>query len=134
MANVLNKSTLELRSSVNTPDYPESDWLINPDLSAVAGLDPRYWKIAKNAVAAMTAGERQAVDDALAADAKEALAAAAKEDAAQPLLKAVASMLADELTLLRKELSLPDRTDEQIAVALTAKIDAVVQSQVEARG
>ena len=33
MADVLNRQTLELKRSVNTPDYPESEWVINPDLT-----------------------------------------------------------------------------------------------------
>lgn len=45
MANVLNKVSKEYRESVNTPDFPESDWVINPDLSAVMGTPSCYWWI-----------------------------------------------------------------------------------------
>ena len=33
MANVINKTTMEVLFSVNTPDFSETEWVINPDLS-----------------------------------------------------------------------------------------------------
>lgn len=45
MANVLHRTTKEYILSVNTPDYSESDWIINPDLSAVKDLPQSYWII-----------------------------------------------------------------------------------------
>ena len=65
MADVLNISTLVYLQSVHTPDYPPSEWLINPDLSAVRGVDRLYWKIDKGAVVPMTQAERDAVDAAI---------------------------------------------------------------------
>jgi len=32
-------------TSVNTPDYPASEWVVNPDLTAVAGVPQKYWAI-----------------------------------------------------------------------------------------
>lgn len=61
MANVVNKQTLEFRESVNTPEYDPSDWLINPDLSAVAGLPHKYWKLDGDSVVGMTLEERDAL-------------------------------------------------------------------------
>lgn len=71
MANVLNKTTLEFRRSVNTPDYDEADWLINPDLTQVADLDSRYWVLETHnvdgdeihAVVPMTEEQRAEVDN-----------------------------------------------------------------------
>lgn len=34
---------MQYLESVNTPDYPEADWVINPDLSAVEGVPQGYW-------------------------------------------------------------------------------------------
>jgi hypothetical protein len=45
MANVLNRHTLEYLPSVNTPDYPPADWIINPDMSAVADVPRWQWVI-----------------------------------------------------------------------------------------
>ena len=36
MANVINKTTMEVRYSVNTPDFPETEWVISPDLSLLS--------------------------------------------------------------------------------------------------
>lgn len=66
MADVLHRQTFELRRSVNTPDFPSDTWVINPDLSAVAGVLPRYWKLTGDAVSEMTPEEKDAVDAALA--------------------------------------------------------------------
>lgn len=33
MANVINKTTMEVLLSVNTPDFPETEWAINTDIS-----------------------------------------------------------------------------------------------------
>ena len=66
MATVLNRTTLDLIESAHTPDYDPAQWLINPDLSGVAGLPRRYWKIVGNDVVPMTAAEMAAVDAEIA--------------------------------------------------------------------
>lgn len=43
MADVINRTTNEFRKSVNTPDFDEADWLINPDLSDVSDVPNQYW-------------------------------------------------------------------------------------------
>ena len=63
MATVLNRTTFELRKSVNTPDFPVAEWVINPDLTAVLALPVRYWKIQPDdTVVARTAAERAVAD------------------------------------------------------------------------
>lgn len=74
MADVIHRTTLEYRQSVHTPDYPVEDWIINPDLSAVRGVQQRYWKLSKGAVVAMTEAEQEAVDAAQIAASKDAQA------------------------------------------------------------
>jgi len=54
--------------SVHTPDYPENDWLRNPDLSVVVSVAQKYWKVAGDNVVEMTQGEKDAVDAALLED------------------------------------------------------------------
>ena len=44
MADVIHRTTLEFRRSVNEPDFPEPAWKWNPDMSAVVGVPARYWK------------------------------------------------------------------------------------------
>lgn len=65
MANVLNRTTKEYLTSVNTPDYPASQWIVNPDLSNVQGLAPQYWTITGDVVTAQTPAEQLATDDAI---------------------------------------------------------------------
>ena len=65
MADVLNRLTKQLLLSVNTPDYPPTEWIVNPDLSQVAGVPWRYWKIVGESVVEMTAEEKAIVDQPL---------------------------------------------------------------------
>jgi hypothetical protein len=66
MSVVVNKTTMKVLRSVNTPDYSTSDWLINPGSLASlisAGVPPEYWKVSGNDLAEMTASEKEAVDN-----------------------------------------------------------------------
>lgn len=67
MADAVNRTTKEYRQSIHTPDFPVEDWIINPNLSAVAGVENKYWKISGDVITEMNASEKQAVDDAEAA-------------------------------------------------------------------
>lgn len=63
MANVLNRVTKEFKTSVNTPDFPAAQWIVNPDLSAVGGLSPQYWTITGDVVTPQTPTEQLVTDD-----------------------------------------------------------------------
>jgi len=64
MAIVLHRESLELRRSVNTPDFPRTEWIINPDLSAVEKVPRKYWRIDAERVVEMSSAEKAAVDQA----------------------------------------------------------------------
>jgi hypothetical protein len=64
MASVLHRTTKQFLQSVNTPDYPVLDWIIEPDLSAVTGFDSKYWTITGDVVTLMDQSARDAVDAA----------------------------------------------------------------------
>jgi len=64
MAIVMNRTTLQIINSANTPDYPVEDWIINPDLSDVSGIDEKYWKIVGDTVVEMNQSEKDVVDAA----------------------------------------------------------------------
>ena len=51
------------RLSVNTPDYPLSFWVVNPDLSVVSGVPPLYWKVVVDSVLEMNQSEKDAADE-----------------------------------------------------------------------
>lgn len=62
MANVLNRLTMEYLTSVNTPDYPTVDWVLNPDLDSVQNVPVKYWKITGDVVSEMDQAEKDIVD------------------------------------------------------------------------
>lgn len=63
MANVLNRVTKEYLVSVNTPEYDPAVWIINPDVSAVAGQPTYYWVInADDSVSLMSMDDRANTD------------------------------------------------------------------------
>lgn len=68
MASVLNRTTKEFRGSVNTPDFPVADWIINPDLSAVTGQPNKYWiidPVGSDTVRLATPAEQAVIDAAI---------------------------------------------------------------------
>ena len=95
MASVLHRITKQLLESVNTPEYPPVDWIIEPDLAAVAGFESRYWIITGDVVTLMDAAARAAVDAA----SLEALrdATAAELDQMEGVLRAFILTVLDEL-------------------------------------
>lgn len=64
MADVLHRVTKAIEKSVHTPHYSSSAWIINPDLSAVQGVDKKYWKIVGDVISEMDQSEKDAVDAA----------------------------------------------------------------------
>jgi len=70
MADVIHRTTLQQRFSVNTPSFPTVDWIINPDLDALSGVEKKYWKVVGDTVVEMTQGEKDALDAAALAAAK----------------------------------------------------------------
>lgn len=62
MSTVVHRQTLEIRQSVNSPDYSTDDWVINPDLSVVAAVPRVYWKVSNNDIVEMSQAEKDAVD------------------------------------------------------------------------
>ena len=59
MATVVNKLTLEVKYSVNTPDYMDGNWLINPVLPI---FDKKFWKIVDDVIVEMPQEEKDVVD------------------------------------------------------------------------
>lgn len=62
MANVLDKQTMEFIPSVNTPDYPEDRYLVNPDMTVINSVPRQYLKIVDKSVVEMSVEEKAAVD------------------------------------------------------------------------
>lgn len=97
MANVLNRTTKQYLTSVNTPDFPIASWIISPDVSSVAGFDTKYWTITGDVVSLMTPAERAAVDTAELSARRDGVAASL--DGVEDVMRAFALTLLDELNL-----------------------------------
>lgn len=67
MANVIKKvanadGTHTYLESVNTPEYPTADWLINPDVSALSAVPRKHWKVSGASVVEMSVAEKAVID------------------------------------------------------------------------
>jgi hypothetical protein len=67
MSTVVNKTTFQYLESVNTPDYSEDDWIINPDLTGLYEngtylVPTKYWKYADGYLQERTQAEKDEVD------------------------------------------------------------------------
>jgi len=99
MANVLNRTTLEYRRSVNDPDFPDPPWLIiapgsgNADL--IATVPRQYLKLSGDVLSEMTQAEKDAVDAALLDAEREATAS--RLDELEDITRAFALVVLDEL-------------------------------------
>ncbi len=61
---VANRVITYIRSG-HTPDYQVGNYLINPDVTGLSGIDIKYWKENAGAVVEMIQAEKDAIDDAL---------------------------------------------------------------------
>lgn len=125
MSDVLNRTDGRFLQSVNTPDFDVADWIINPDLSAVAGQPVRYWLIAGDVVSLASAGEQITIDSDLAAAKDLSSKNSAKNSVdVERVVRALVELLPSEFNILRALHALPDRTAAQVNAALKANIDA----------
>lgn len=150
MANVIHRTTLEFRSSVNTPDFPEPEWKHEPDMSSVAGVQAIYWKapadwnVANAGPVEMSQPEKDAVDTQMLSDRRDD--EVLPFDDLEDLVRAFALVTLDEINLLRQRIndveaaienannladaktalvalaSLPDRTISQMKTATRSKL------------
>lgn len=110
MADVLNKSTGQFLRSVNEPDYPETDWIWSPDLSAfdsIGGYKAKYAILpATNPVQMMDQAGRDSVDAAEESARVSAIKAEVKSrfDQSENSDKAIILMMIDEINILRSAL------------------------------
>lgn len=114
MSAVLNRTTKQFLSSANTPDYPASEWIINPDLSAVSAYDSKYWVIQGDNVILMNQSARDSIDDAENDLRKDSIV----NDNAL-----MSEVLLDEINALRGIHDLPLRTMADIEALMRSKIN-----------
>ena len=78
MSTVVNRVSFEVIHDANTPDYDPASWLVNPNMSAVQGVDKKYWFVRGNELHAMEPEARVKIDDADLAGTKRAFIAEAE--------------------------------------------------------
>lgn len=130
MANVLNRTTKEYLRSVNTPEYDVADWIINPDVSALAGVPTKYWVITGDTVAEMSQAEKDAVDAAELADKEAQLKAylKARFDEESDNTKALGLLLLDLYNLIKANTpgnTLPTITPAQLKTRFETIVDGL---------
>jgi hypothetical protein len=118
MATVFNRTTNQLIQSVNTPDYPVLDWIINPDLSALSNVPQKYWKVVGDAVIEMSAAEKTAVDAALLAVRRDQIEAKTTDEVFKAVLAALVKVVNLRLSVGNKI------TVAELRTAIRAEIEA----------
>jgi len=59
---VVNKTTLRVIYSANTPEYSTDDWFHNPSIPDCVN---KYWKLVDGDIVEMSTTEKTAIDDAI---------------------------------------------------------------------
>jgi len=127
MADVLHRVTKEYRRSVNTPDFSVVDWIINPDLTAVAGQPSKYWTITGDVVSLLDQAAQNAVDAAqLDADRD---AAANTVDGIESYDRALVKMLIKEINILRADID--QYTPESRAPRTVAQFKTQIRNELD---
>jgi hypothetical protein len=118
-----------IRRGDPAPYRARTDWVLNPDLSALDGIvAQKYWKHSGGAIVEYTQAEKDTQDAAeLAAHiASVRTAAKARLDdffADSLFMRAFADIIREEVNILRAQHSLADRTLSQLRAAIKARID-----------
>lgn len=95
MPNYLHRVTKTYRRSVSEGERDVINDIENPDLSAVAGFDSRYWAIIGDTITLMSAAERAVVDVAELTARRDS--AVAQFDDIEDAMRAVVLVVRDEL-------------------------------------
>ena len=125
--NVLNRTTKAYRTSVNTPDFPEVDWIHEPDMSAVVGFASKYWIITGDVVTLMAQVDRDALDAADLVAQKDA--EADNFDAEGTMFKAAMEVMVDGFNTLRQQFN---DTTSQVNQASNTNFQPYTLAQLKA--
>ena len=119
MPNYLHRITKDYQVSVSPASLsePEVSYIKDPDVSSVAGFETRYWVIAGDIVSLMSGSARAAVD-AVALENSRDNAMTSQVDDTESVLRAFATVVMNELNVLREQHELPDRTFVQLRTAM----------------
>jgi len=125
MSEVVHRVSKQRRRSVHTPNFPSSDWIINPDLSAVENVPQQYWKIEGDTVSEMSQAEKDAVDASLLPAAKDRKHQQIKGRSVQLMAEALADLdPGDNVGQFQSSLNSALRGKSQAAKVLKDQIDS----------
>ena len=119
MGNFLHRTKKRYLSSTSPNELPEdiSNYIEQPDLSAVEGVPTKYWVITGDIVSEMSSAEKAIVDQALLDIARDSRIQSAI-DGVESDMRQVVKMLIAELNILRQLHGLSDRTLSQVRTQL----------------
>ncbi len=126
MSTVVNRMTLTPLFNRDLARYDIAHFWHDPDLSAVADVDPIYWKETSGVFSEMTLTEKGVKDaEIVAANADHDRRTAKHRIDDERVLRAFAEVVMDEINILRGQHALAARTLSQLVTAIKGKIDAV---------
>ncbi len=125
MSTVVNRMTLTPLFDRDLTRYDIAHFWHDPDLSAVANVKPIYWKETSGVFTEMTLTEKGVKNAEIAAAKADHDRSTAKHRIGdEPVLRALAEVVMDEINILRSKHSLAARTLSQLVTAIKNKIDA----------
>lgn len=118
----LHRTTLRQLHSVSPADLPSprTEWIEEPDLSAVTGFAPKYWIVTGNTITLMSATARAVVD--AAQDSSELDVIANQLEETRSILRGFAEVMLDEINSLRGLHGRQPRTLRQLRNAVRNKL------------
>jgi len=122
MPNWIHRTTKQVLKSVSPASLPEaaSNYIQQPDLSAVEGHPAKYWLVRGNDVVLVNATVRAAIDAVEANRNRDNIVD--ELDETQGLMRAFAEVLLDEINELRSQHILPSKTFPQFKAAVRNKL------------
>lgn len=127
MANVFNRKTKEYLISRHTPDYPISEWIINP--SFIPNCEKKYILVEGDTIREMDLDEKAVVDYVapVPEPTAEELVARAAEERRQNIIREIALTysLTDEIGIIREVLA-EEFPNNVRAQAYNAAIESII--------
>ena len=114
MPNYLHRTTKQYLQSISPSSLlePAENYIYMPDMSAVEGTPPRYWKIIGDVVSEMSQAEKDAVDLQVLEATRDRLIA--DIDNLESILRALTKMMVSEINILRQQFNLTTSESTQL--------------------
>lgn len=123
MGDYVHRTTKVYLRSVSPSDLsdPLENYIESPDLSNVVGVPSIYWIITGEIITEMSQAEKDAVDAAILANARDS-AIQTGIDNLESVMRQLTILMVDEINILRVEHELPARTFAQVKAQLRSNL------------